>query len=79
MIGRLVKAAEVNVETIRYYQRRRLQIEPPKPLGSQRRYQQDAVMRVRFIKRARRLGFTLRRSRTCCCWRMGKIASQHAA
>jgi MerR family mercuric resistance operon transcriptional regulator len=58
-IGQLAKAAEVNVETIRYYQRRRLLVEPPKPLGGQRRYTQNAVARVRFIKRAQQLGFTL--------------------
>lgn len=58
-IGRLAQAAGVNVETIRYYQRRGLLAVPPKPLGGQRRYPGDAVKRVRFIKRAQALGFTL--------------------
>lgn len=58
-IGRLAQAAGVNVETIRYYQRRGLLAVPPKPLGGQRRYPEDAVKRVRFIKRAQALGFTL--------------------
>jgi MerR family transcriptional regulator, mercuric resistance operon regulatory protein len=58
-IGTLARAAGVNVETIRYYQRRELLEEPPKPLGSHRRYPPEAVKRVRFIKRAQQLGFTL--------------------
>ena len=58
-IGRLAGAAGVNVETIRYYQRRGLLEEPPKPLGGQRRYAAAAAKRVRFIKRAQELGFTL--------------------
>jgi MerR family mercuric resistance operon transcriptional regulator len=58
-IGRLAKAADVNVETIRYYQRRGLLDEPSKPLGGHRRYSGPAATRVRFIKRAQQLGFTL--------------------
>ena len=58
-IGRLAEEAGVNVETIRYYQRRGLMAEPDKPLSGYRRYAGDAVMRVRFIKRAQVLGFTL--------------------
>jgi MerR family mercuric resistance operon transcriptional regulator len=58
-IGRLANAASVNVETIRYYQRRGLVDEPDKPLGWHRRYASSAVSRVRFIKRAQQLGFTL--------------------
>lgn len=58
-IGRLAKKAEVNVETIRYYQRRGLVDEPSRPLGGHRRYATSAAARVRFIKRAQQLGFTL--------------------
>ena len=58
-IGSLARAAEVNVETIRYYQRRGLVDEPSKPLGGHRRYAASAATRVRFIKRAQQLGFTL--------------------
>jgi MerR family mercuric resistance operon transcriptional regulator len=58
-IGRLADSAGVNVETIRYYQRRGLMTEPDKPINGQRRYAVDAVRRVRFIKRAQVLGFTL--------------------
>ncbi|VTU31446.1 Mercuric resistance operon regulatory protein [Variovorax sp. SRS16] len=58
-IGRLADEANVNVETIRYYQRRGLMAEPDKPMDGHRRYAPDAVKRVRFIKRAQVLGFTL--------------------
>ena len=58
-IGKLAQRAAVNVETIRYYQRRGLLDEPEKPQGGHRRYPADAAKRVRFIKRAQALGFTL--------------------
>lgn len=58
-IGSLADEAGVNVETIRYYQRRGLMREPDKPMHGHRRYASDAVKRVRFIKRAQVLGFTL--------------------
>ncbi len=49
-IGKLADAAGVNVETIRYYQRRGLLDEPAKPLGGHRRYPVDMVKRLRFIR-----------------------------
>jgi len=58
-IGRLAESAQVNVETVRYYQRRGLTREPARPTGSVRRYSNDDVKRIRFIKRAQQLGFTL--------------------
>jgi MerR family mercuric resistance operon transcriptional regulator len=58
-IGGLTAAAGVNVETVRYYQRRGLLAEPHKPPGSVRRYGQTDVARVGFVKAAQRLGFSL--------------------
>ena len=58
-IGILAKRSGVNVETIRYYQRRHLLQEPSKPSGGYRQYSLGTVKRVRFIKRAQTLGFTL--------------------
>ncbi|RUL77686.1 MerR family transcriptional regulator [Dyella choica] len=58
-IGSLAKVAEVPIETIRYYQRRGLVPEPAKPLGGIRRYDENHVRRLRFIKRAQVLGFNL--------------------
>ena len=58
-IGKVAAAAEVNVETIRFYQRRGILAEPPKKLGGLRYYDEAAIERVRFIKRAQTLGFSL--------------------
>ena len=58
-IGVLARLAGVNVETIRYYQRRGLLPEPRKPVGGVRHYSESDVARIRFIKSAQRLGFTL--------------------
>lgn len=58
-IGALARAAGVNVETIRFYQRRGLLTEPGKPLGGIRHYAEADVARVLFIKAAQRIGFTL--------------------
>lgn len=58
-IGAFAKAAGVNVETIRFYQRKGLLPEPDKPYGSIRRYGMADVTRVRFVKSAQRLGFSL--------------------
>lgn len=58
-IGRVAEAAGVNVETIRFYQRQGLLEAPPKPLGGVRRYGGEVVARLRFIKRAQQLGFSL--------------------
>jgi len=58
-IGTLAKTTDVHVETIRYYQRRGLVAEPTKPLGGIRRYGEDHARRLRFIKHAQSLGFSL--------------------
>ena len=59
-IGTLARQVGVNVETIRYYHRRGLLREPPKPLRGIRRYAQEHARRLRFIKEAQKLGFDLR-------------------
>jgi MerR family mercuric resistance operon transcriptional regulator len=58
-IGQLAKTAGINIETIRYYQRIGLIEEPAKPAQGYRRYPAPTVARIRFIKRAQELGFTL--------------------
>jgi MerR family transcriptional regulator, mercuric resistance operon regulatory protein len=58
-IARLANAADVSVETVRYYQRRGLMTEPVRPLGGVRRYGPEDLDRLRFIKRAQAMGFTL--------------------
>ncbi len=58
-IGAFAKAAEVNVETIRFYQYKGLLPTPDRPYGSIRRYGSADVARLRFVKAAQRLGFSL--------------------
>ena len=58
-IGGLAKAAGVGVETVRYYQRRGLLPEPARPQGEVRRYGDQDVRRLRFIRSAQAAGFTL--------------------
>jgi len=58
-IGAFARAAGVNMETIRFYQRRGLLAEPDKPYRRIRRYGEADVARVRFVKSAQRLGFSL--------------------
>jgi len=58
-IGALARAVGVNVETVRYYQRIGLLPRPPRARGSIRRYPPETLRRLRFIKRAQSLGFSL--------------------
>ncbi len=59
-IGGFAKACGVNVETVRFYQRRGLLRPPDRPaVGMIRRYGSKDVARLRFVKSAQRLGFSL--------------------
>ncbi len=58
-IGEVAKAAEIGVETVRFYEREGLIAEPPRRRSGYRQYPPDTVRRVRFIRRAKELGFTL--------------------
>lgn len=58
-IAKLALAGGVGVETVRYYQRRGLMDEPDRPPGGVRRYDQQDVRRLRFIRQAQSAGFTL--------------------
>ncbi len=58
--GELAKRCEVNFETIRYYEQRGIIPQPSRTASNYRIYDEDTVRRVRFIKRAQDLGFTLR-------------------
>jgi MerR family mercuric resistance operon transcriptional regulator len=58
-IGEIAQQLGVSVETLRYYEKRRLLKAPPRTEGGFRLYSDDAVQRVRFIKQAQSLGLTL--------------------
>lgn len=57
--GDVARAAGVNVQTLRYYERRGLLAEPMRSYGGHRQYPPEAVTTLRVIKAAQRLGFTL--------------------
>jgi len=59
-IGDVAKLADVHIETLRYYERRGLVARPPRSMSNYRLYSEDTVRRVRFIKRAQELGFSLK-------------------
>nr|WP_297350145.1 MerR family transcriptional regulator [uncultured Glaciecola sp.] len=59
IISQLAKAAQVNVETIRFYERIGLLEQPIKPARGYRQYSEQALTSILFIKRAKHLGFTL--------------------
>jgi MerR family mercuric resistance operon transcriptional regulator len=59
-IGELASQAQVNIETLRYYERRGLLPAPPRSESNYRLYPDETVKVVRFIKRSQELGFSLR-------------------
>lgn len=58
-IGSLARAADLNVETIRYYQQLGLMPTPQRAFGGIRRYASEHLKRLQFIKRGQGLGFSL--------------------
>lgn len=58
--GQLASAADVNAETIRFYERKGLIPRPARTASGYRKYSSEFVVRIRFIKRAQALGFTLK-------------------
>lgn len=58
-IGQVASAADVHVQTIRYYERRGLFAAPRRTTSGYRQYTEEAVSRLRFIKHAQQLGFSL--------------------
>jgi Hg(II)-responsive transcriptional regulator len=58
-IGQVAAEADVNIQTVRYYERRGLLAIPKRTPAGYRQYAEDAVLRIRFIKRSQELGFTL--------------------
>lgn len=63
-IGKLANAVGISVETIRFYQRQGLLIQPEKPLNGFRQYPESTISRLKFIINAKGLGFTLNEIRS---------------
>lgn len=85
--GQLAKLADVHGETIRYYESVGLMPDPPRTPSGHRRYAQDHLARLRFIRRARELGFEIVQTRELIamadgaidCTRAEKMARGNAA
>ena len=58
-IGQVAREAHVGIDTVRFYEREGLIEEPPRRPSGYRQYPPETVQRVRFIRRAKDLGFTL--------------------
>jgi len=58
-IGKLARQADIGIETVRFYERQGLIAPPPRTESNYRVYPAEEVARLRFIKRAKALGFTL--------------------
>ncbi|MEY3755709.1 MAG: hypothetical protein RLY27_2329 [Pseudomonadota bacterium] len=85
-IGVLSKESGVNLETIRYYEKISLLPEPPRSASGYRRYDDDAIKRLRFIRRGRELGFGINEIKTLLelanhpeqtCSEADKLAQMH--
>ena len=79
-IGEVADQAGVSIQTMRYYERRGLLPEPQRSEAGYRRYGQDALRRVRFIRRAQELGFTLEEiAELLALWEQSAVACDHVA
>lgn len=87
-IGQLAKLADTKVQTIRYYEQKGLLDEPVRTAGGQRRYYKAALVRLKFIRHGREMGFSLDDIRELLqlsaleghdCAQVDAIASAHLA
>ena len=75
-IGEVASQAGMHVETLRYYERRGIVDKPPRSGANYRLYPGDTIQRVRFIKRAQELGFSLTEIADLLSLRMNPEASR---
>lgn len=75
-IGKLAKACDVSVEAIRFYEREELLESPARTTSGYRQYSESAVKRLRFVRRAKTLGFTLNEIRNLLAISDNKEADQ---
>ena len=71
-IGRLAKEGGVNLETVRFYERRGLLPKPPRSASGYRLFPADAARRLRFIRSAQKLGFSLKEIRELLSLRVSR-------
>lgn len=74
-IGRLAKEAGVNLETVRFYERRGLLPRPPRSSSGYRMFPAEAARRLRFIRRAQELGFSLKEIRELLSLRVSRTTT----
>jgi DNA-binding transcriptional MerR regulator len=79
MIGQVAKEAQVNVQTLRYYERVGIIKPTSRDASGYRHYNQDAVTRVNFIKRAQELGFSLEEVKELLALRGNSAAGRASA
>ncbi|HQU43226.1 MAG TPA: MerR family DNA-binding protein [Pirellulales bacterium] len=70
-IGQVARQVDVGVETVRFYERQGLLEEPVRKASGYRQYTEDVIARLRFIKRAKELGFTLKEIKELLALRIG--------
>jgi MerR family copper efflux transcriptional regulator len=75
-IGRLATEAGVNLETVRYYERRGLLPKPPRSASGYRLFPAEAARRLRFIRRAQELGFSLSEIRELLSLRVSRTSTK---
>ncbi len=75
-IGKLAKKANVTIDSIRFYERRGLLAEPMRTESNYRRYPLEAAVRLRFIKKAQNLGFSLDEIKGLMCLQDDPAASK---
>lgn len=74
-IGQAARGAGVGIETMRFYERQGLIEEPPRTESGYRQYPQEVVARLRFIKRAKELGFSLKEIRDLLSLRVDAVTT----
>ncbi|MDH3603771.1 MAG: heavy metal-responsive transcriptional regulator [Candidatus Tectomicrobia bacterium] len=77
-IGKVAKAAGVRIDTVRFYEQKGLIAEPPRGTSGYRHYPEDTVSRIRFIRRAKELGFSLQEIRELLALRVDPEMSSGA-
>lgn len=75
-IGEVARQAGVGVETVRFYERQELLAEPQRRASGYRQYEEEAVAVLRFIRRAKELGFTLREIKGLLALRLDTTATR---